>query len=76
MLGPLDVAAAAGNRTVEYRGPRGAAATLDAGLPITGWASRWWIVQSSVHHSAYFRRDYLYTTCRGLRGNDLVADGY
>ena len=34
VLGPLDVAA--GNRTIEYRGPRGGAATLDAGLPVTG----------------------------------------
>lgn len=35
VLGPRDVPAA--GRTVEYRGPRGGAATLDAGLPVTGW---------------------------------------
>ena len=34
-LSKLDMAAA--NRTVEIRGPRGSAATLDAGLLITGW---------------------------------------
>ena len=36
VIGLLDVAA--GNHTVEYRGPRGGSATLDAGLPVTGWA--------------------------------------
>lgn len=35
VIDQLDMAAA--NRTVEIRGPRGSAATLDAGLLITGW---------------------------------------
>ena len=37
VIEPRDVAAA--NRTLTFRGPRGGVATLDAGVPITGWAS-------------------------------------
>ena len=33
-----DVATAHRNATIEFRGPRDAAATLDAGVAITGWA--------------------------------------